>query len=277
MELEFSILLGDVDSVRRILNTNKGLINRCMDYGTPLHFAVYYGHTDVVIELLENGATQMLNSDGETPLILAANKGFASIVGVLLDDNNAGIDIQNPMSGDTALHYAVGNGHIDVVIELLFRGAKQMVNCARITPLIIAVDRGYTLIVEVLLDNCCVGINIQNLSSGDTALHQAAGRGHELIVKKLLGKGAQCDIQNRSGYTPLRHACQEGYQDIVDMLLNNGASPEVPDFNGFYPIHTAAQNDRSLTMNILLKYGCDPNTVSILLCVQSCTQPQIRI
>ena len=220
------------------------------------------GHTDVVIELLENGGTQMLNSDGETPLILAANKGFASIVGVLLDDNNAVIDIQNPMSGDTALHHAVGNGHIDVVIELLFRGAKEIVNYAGITPLIIAVDRGYTIIVEVLLDNCCVGIDIQNLSNGDTALHQAAGRGHERHVKKLLSKGAQCDIQNRSGYTPLRHACQEGYQDIVEMLLNNGASPGVPDFNGFYPIHTAAQNDRHLTMKMLLKYGCDPNTVS---------------
>ena len=195
MGLEQSIMLGSLENVRQIIRADRSLVNSRMGPGTPLHIAVHSGHIHVVTELLENGAIQLMNSEGITPLMLAADQGLTSIVRELLNNSTVGIDIQNPSSGDSALHHAVG-------------------------------------------------------------------KGHETTVKELLRRGAKLDSQNRLGFTPIRFACQEGYTVIVEMLLNNGANPQLPDFSGFYPIHTAAQNNRAMTMKKLLHYGCDPDYVS---------------
>ena len=57
------------------------------------------------------------NKVGETPLLLAARRGFADVVAVLVD---AGCRrCLGSLSGETALHAAAAGGHVDAMRELL--------------------------------------------------------------------------------------------------------------------------------------------------------------
>ncbi len=62
---------------------------------------------------------------GDTPLHVAATRGDARIVGLLLDAG-AEIDARGEY-GHTPLHEAVGQGHIEAVRLLLARGASRSV------------------------------------------------------------------------------------------------------------------------------------------------------
>ncbi|KAG0318487.1 hypothetical protein BG000_004237 [Podila horticola] len=59
--------------------------------------------------------------------------------------------------------------------------------------------------VKAVLHYCQSGVNInaQNSMNGWTALHWAAHRGHEPVVRALVMRGASKEIQNNKGQTPV--------------------------------------------------------------------------
>ncbi|KAG0087560.1 hypothetical protein BGZ92_007237 [Podila epicladia] len=59
--------------------------------------------------------------------------------------------------------------------------------------------------VKAVLHYCQSGVNInaQNSMNGWTALHWAAHRGHEPVVRALVMRGASKEIQNNKGETPV--------------------------------------------------------------------------
>ncbi|KAG0029507.1 Ankyrin repeat domain-containing protein 40 [Podila clonocystis] len=59
--------------------------------------------------------------------------------------------------------------------------------------------------VKAVLHYCQSGVNInaQNSMNGWTALHWAAHRGHEPVVRALVMRGASKEIQNHKGQTPV--------------------------------------------------------------------------
>ena len=61
--------------------------------------------------------------------------------------------------------------------------------------------------------------------------------GHKDIVKMLLDKQADVNIQNVKGFTPLYMACQEGHKDIVKMLLDKQADVDIQAVDGATPPH----------------------------------------
>ena len=85
---------------------------------TPLHYAAFYGHKDVLELLLAKGAdVNAKEDDDKTPLHFAAIKGRKEAVKLLLAkgaDVNAKED-----TGETPLHYAAIFGYRDVAELLL--------------------------------------------------------------------------------------------------------------------------------------------------------------
>jgi len=90
---------------------------------SPLMLAVMHGHTDVVQELLKNGAdVNEYDASGRTALMVAALTGRTPILQTLLS-NGASVNVQNT-EGWTALMYAAWNGHTKIVRTLVSNGAK---------------------------------------------------------------------------------------------------------------------------------------------------------
>ena len=92
---------------------------------TPLMYAAYVGHDNIVNLLLEHQVNVNARTaiKGTTPLMLAASCGNQSVVNVLLQ-NGAKIDIQDKR-GWTCLFYATYQGHQKVVKLLLENGADK--------------------------------------------------------------------------------------------------------------------------------------------------------
>lgn len=118
---------------------------------TALHFASVHNREDFVDLLISNGASLDPKSDGRwTPLINAADKGYATIVSKLLA---AGADVNAQTSTHmTALHWAASNGHQEVVKILLDRPETNLAikdNEER-TPMICAAEGRHNRIVSML-------------------------------------------------------------------------------------------------------------------------------
>ena len=125
--------------------------------------------------------------DGMTPLIMAAKKGYLSIVKILL---NKGADF-NAEANDGW------------------------------TALMSAAWKGNHTIVQILLDK---GANINKKSSnGWTALTSASKYGHTYIVEALLAHGADVRIKGKGGKTALRLARERGNAQVIEVLMRAGA------------------------------------------------------
>ena len=74
--------------------------------------------------------------------------------------------------------------------------------------------------------------NIKIRFNSYTALILASIGGYTDIVRLLLSRDTDPNIQNRDGYTALMYSSMYGYIDIVRLLLDRGASPYIRNNNG---------------------------------------------
>ncbi|KIW07231.1 uncharacterized protein PV09_02088 [Verruconis gallopava] len=103
-------------------------------------------------------------------------------------------------TGNTSLHYAGANGHIDMVNYLLSLFPSS------------SADRKPF-------------INKQN-NSGNTALHWSSLNGHMSVVKALLAAGADASILNNSGHDAVYEAEMNDKQEVAEYLLKEALGLE---------------------------------------------------
>lgn len=141
------------------------------------------------------------NHRGQTPLMLAAYKGYIDIVSLFF-----GFDWKEI---EPTLH-------IEALVDFSELCGINMQDNYGNTALILAANKGYESIVEKLLEkgaevsiaNCC----------GDTALILAAHKGHESVVKKLLESGSNALTANCCGDTAIERAKRSDHNNIVKLL-----------------------------------------------------------
>ena len=167
--------------------------------------------------------------------------------------------------GNTDLHDAAANGHLERTIALLREGANpNLPDEHGNTPLHNAAYVNATEITERLLD-AQADPNAVN-RDGNTPLHVAihfSGEGdYDATIHRLLDAGAGLELRNSlDGYTPLHIAVREGFHGTAEELLRRGADPNAQDHEGQTPLHTASRLLASHSANTMLLGGADPNAV----------------
>ncbi|OWR42419.1 putative ankyrin repeat-containing protein [Danaus plexippus plexippus] len=169
--------------------------------------------------VVSNGIDQQ-DAFMRTALHYAVEQGHSEIVRHLLDAG-CKVDLGRPLP-NCSLHIASMRNHIEIVLQLLAAGGNvNYKTYEKMTPLHFAVSRGYLKLVKVLVSN---GAYLEARDTNErTALYLAAGRGHLDVVKYLISVGANVNGEEINGYTPLCEAVWQRYSKVVELLLSSGA------------------------------------------------------
>ncbi|TNN00739.1 hypothetical protein fugu_011985 [Takifugu bimaculatus] len=123
--------------------------------------------------------------------------------------------------GFTPLHVAALHGHSVLASLLIRHGANINARTSQsATPLHLASQNSH------IQSNALV--NVANLQ-GNTALHEAARRGHQVLVELLLRGGASPSLSNKSQKTPLDCAYEMGGKNTEILRALQKASGLSPD------------------------------------------------
>ena len=88
-------------------------------------------------------------------------------------------------------------------------------------------------------------------------LHYACFFGQEPVVKVLLEKRAEVNIQDLEGISPLHWAALQGHASIVQQLLQHGAYPNFMEVNGnkSTPLDYAFSAEKDKCAELLMQHG----------------------
>jgi hypothetical protein len=122
--LHFACYNGHAEVVKALLEKGADLHAKDNNGYSPLHWACMYGHAEVVKALLEKGADVHAMDNGERmPLCLACTYGHAEVVKALLEK---GADVYSGNYGGlTPLRFACSNGHHDIAAMLRAKGTVE--------------------------------------------------------------------------------------------------------------------------------------------------------
>ena len=187
-------------------------------FGTWILFAAMVAHAD--------------SKDVNAQFISAASSGSLSRVQSLLAQG-AQLNTQD-IIGDSALHWAALECHLDVVKFLTAQPGIQMNprDSAGDLPLGLAGGSGCLPVVQSLVEDAQkrVDLNATN-HTGETALWVAATHGHSDVVQYLTSNpGVNINAADTSNITPLWSAAvagADGFLDIVQDLVSHHAALEV--------------------------------------------------
>ena len=189
--------------------------------------AVRSGCDEVVRTLLDSGVEVDVRLDdlGKTALVVASEKGHASIVSLLL---HHGAEVPHRCS---ALFLAARGGHAAMVQMLLDAGAHPNtchdypdVDPQWSTALHIAARSGSAETVRVLLDHVSIVADALD-GQGEHALCTASMRGHIDCVK--LPSERNVPLEHLNSATMM--AGDKCFHEIVDMLFTKGATVSLPN------------------------------------------------
>lgn len=184
--------------IRNSINSDKfslGAALECENWSgwTPIMYAAYYGHLNIVTLLVHNKANvNALNKRLATPLTCAARCGHQSVLEFLLE-----------------------NGAMcDPVIQV-----GDVMQTVFVTPLMAAAQHGHIQIVSLLVQYQA-NVDYQNPDTGYTALMLAAINDHLDIVELLISTGcANPNITNCRNQTALQLSAQCKVREVEMFLL----------------------------------------------------------
>ncbi|KAM7410352.1 hypothetical protein PAMA_001678 [Pampus argenteus] len=193
---------------------------------TPLHLACYFGHKDVVEELLKAGADVNLpNNIGDTPLHKAAFTGRKEVVMLLLHYDACATII----NGTAQIPKDVTqNAEIRSMLEAAERTEErkleeQLLEAAR--------EGDLSTLTQLLSRKKPPDINCTDLL-GNTPLHCAAYRGQKQCAQKLLKSGASPNIKNKNDQTVFDLASDTVMRQALGGNVYRGMTRHVKKYEG---------------------------------------------
>jgi ankyrin repeat protein len=216
------------------------LINKVKEWGfdinmvdnngnTCLHAATKLDESTVVRMLVAGGASiAAKNTEGCTPVHIAARLGFSECLKYLVSRDNANlasiISQKEKINGDSALHLAVSSGSLDCVRLLVTANADiDSMNSNHVTPLLVAAMGGFD---KLLLRICAENPNY-DLCGPDrrtAAFYAVEGENIEFLqILKL--KKFDFDKPDINGDTLLHYAVKMDALQSISFLMTNGSNP----------------------------------------------------
>ena len=159
--------------------------------------------------------------------------------------------------GRTPLHLAAENGHAGLVSYFIRKGAD--VNAEDddfATPLHLAVVGGYIAIVRILLQKGA------DSSALDATGHRPIQYSSNEEIRWVLDWGPEIEAKNQEGNTALWTFAVKGNTAIVKSLLDQKANPEIAGACGGLPLMKAAQYGHLAATELLHQAGADVNARS---------------
>lgn len=99
-------------------------------------------------------------------------------------------------------------------------------------------------------------LGVQTVKLG-SALHAAAGQGHETMCRFLIDKGADVNLQGGEYGSVLYAAANRGSEVIVRLLLDVGSDVNMQGGRYGSPLHVATHNGSEVIVRLLLDAGAD--------------------
>lgn len=179
---------------------------------------------------------------GTTPLQRAAKAGDVAAVRLLLQ-HGALANLANSQ-GVTPLMAAVGEGHINEPTRGRFRTEEDALQCYDLL-------RAAGADVNARTTSGLADLKIRT-TANRTALHAAASRGWNQIVRRLVADGAQLDVADSDGLTAIDYALgrfpkqfnakqPEQYQDTVKLLHELGQAARIQRPTSRRPPHRGSR------------------------------------
>ncbi|KAK5008288.1 hypothetical protein LTR60_005482, partial [Cryomyces antarcticus] len=198
----------------------------------------------------------------QTPLMYACKRGQVEIVRQLLA-RGAGINKEDG-KGRTPMFTALECDQTEVVIEIL-KDPHLKINAVHRkafnrTAVMLACQSAQLEIAKALLKHQSIDINMQD-TEGYTALSLAVAVSCSEIVAELLSRpGIRVDlVENSVGRSALALAAERGSTTIAEMLLQHEADPELRDNkSGGTPIFNAVEWGNLNVVETMLTYDVDP-------------------
>nr|XP_022316497.1 transient receptor potential cation channel subfamily A member 1-like [Crassostrea virginica] len=258
--LHSSAINGDLDIAVTLLSHEATVNVRDQDSFTPVHRACLFNRHEVLNALMKKGGDiNMKTKDGMTPLILACSKGLLETVDFLLNNGAQISQADNLMRN--ALHWAVENAHLEVLLYLLKKSDSVMLEAMdhqEQTIMHYAAKLGNVAILQALIHQECT-LDTRDME-GRTPLHVASEHDNEAAVEVLYhASNSELNDGDSDGQTPLLMAVKEGHYNSVKVLLSLGADIANRDENLCSVLHIAAREGHVKIMKVLLEHYADIN------------------
>ena len=176
--------------------------------------AVQRDDAPAVLGLLQRGFdSNTPNPSGAQGLFLALREPSLKVARLLLGWPKTDVDPRNA-ADETPLMMAALKGYADIARELVDKGAD--VNKPGWTPLHYAATAGHLEIISLLLENHAY-IDAES-PNGSTPLMMAAAYGTASAVKLLLEEGADPLLKNQLGLTAIDFAQGARHAEFADII-----------------------------------------------------------
>ncbi|MCX7116182.1 MAG: ankyrin repeat domain-containing protein [Gammaproteobacteria bacterium] len=217
--------VGDLGLLQQLIERDRSQLQLRNDYGQLcIHSAVLLGQVEAINYLLTQDSSLLnaITEDGSTPLMLAAMHGNFDVIQCLLS-HAAEVHTRQP-NGLFALYMAIQNNFNEIALAIL----------------------------DAMTD-----VNLQ-LDNHMTALHLSIEMKLFEVARRLIEKGARCDLQRKSdGFTAFHCAVKAGQIDLVEAMLSGGIAVDFPLESKKTALHIATEHGQVAMVNYLLAHGAN--------------------
>jgi uncharacterized protein len=236
--LQQAVLSGDRAAVQKLIRSGADL-NAANRYGvTPLLLAAQRGHAGVIDVLLKAGASVTTADarlpEGQTLVMHAARSGNVASMKALVAAGSP-LNARETRTGTTAVIWAAVSNRGDAVRVLAEAGADLNVR-SKITSYPHTQN-------GVLLSGLEEGYSYVGQTvlprGGWSASMFAAREGAVDAARALAESGANLDLTDPEGTTALIVAISNGHYDVAAVLVEKGANPNIEDITGMTPLYAA--------------------------------------